>query len=231
MDKVIPILRCPNIKEQVEFYQQLGFEPTALYTSPYPYAVVLLGAIELHFYGSKKMAPAENAAMCFVRVEDVDAVYHAFTSGLKQHTGKIPRSGIPRISKVRDLSSDRRFTLTDPGGNTLYVGTPVQAGTANFFRTLHSETEAKQFAVLYDLIYSKEDCKIAANLLPKLLATKDSLSDLDKAKLLLAALEIQRQSGQAVDDTELTTLFEAHPHSDDDWVKVRQRHLAILQEE
>lgn len=231
MNKVIPILPCPDIRVQVEFYQQLGFELMGLYTSPNPYAVVQLEAIELHFYGSKKMVPTENATMCYVQVEDVDAVCDAFSSGLKKHTGKVARSGIPRISKVRDLSSDRRFTLTDPGGNTLYVGTPANAEANVFFRTLHNEAAAKKFAVLYDLIYSKEDCLTAANLLPQLMAAKDTLDDLDKAKLLLAALEIQRQLRQSVDEQELQALIDAQTEGGSDWEKVRQRRLAILQDE
>lgn len=231
MDKVIPILPCPNIKAQVEFYQQLGFELIDLYTSPNPYAAMQFGTIELNFYGSRKMVPTENATMCFVKVDDVDAVYNAFASGLKKHTGKVPRSGIPRISKVHDLSSDRRFTLTDTGGNTFYIGSPVKAGSYNFFRTLQNEEFAKKFTVLYDLVYSKEDCSIAANMLPKLVAAKDLLNDLDKAKLLLVALEIQRQLGQPVDDMELKALFEAHKNSGNDWEKLKKWYFAMLQEE
>lgn len=231
MDKVVPILPCPDIKLQVAFYQQLGFDVLGLYTSPNPYAAMQLGDIELHFYGSRKMAPAENATMCFVRVEDVDAVYNAFADGLKRHTGKIPRSGIPRLSKVRDLVSDRRFTLTDPGGNTLYIGTPVKADAPNFFRTLQNDTVAEQFAMLYDLLYSKEDCSTAAKLLPRVLVAQGELNDLDKAKLLLTALEIQRQSGQEVDDNELKRLLEVYQDGGSDWGKVKQRHSAIIQEE
>lgn len=75
MDKVIPILPCPDIKTQVEFYQQLGFEVTGLYPSPSPYATILLGSIELHFWGSRKNIPTENPSMCYIQVEEVDALY------------------------------------------------------------------------------------------------------------------------------------------------------------
>jgi len=231
VDKVIPILPCPDIKVQVEFYQHLGFELVDFYTSPNPYAALQLGSIELHFYGSKRVVPTENATMCFMKVEDVDAVYDAFASGLKKHTGKVPRSGIPRISKVRDLSSDRRFTLTDTGGNTFYIGTPVKADTNQFFRTLQHEEFAKRFTVLYDLVYSKEDCSMALTMLPKLAVVKDLLGDLDRAKLLLVALEIQRHLGHPVDDTELKAIVEAHQDSHADWGKVKHRYLAILQED
>lgn len=61
---------------------------------------------------------------------------------------------------------------------------------------------------------------MAARMLPKYDAAKDLLDDLDKAKFLLVALEIQRQLGQPVDDRELKVLFEVHKDSGDDWEKV-----------
>src|SRR5690606_21157161 len=122
-----------------------------------PYASIRLGAIELHFWGSRKNVPAANSSMCFIQVEDVDAIYEGFVGKLKAAAGKIPRSGIPRISKVRDLTSDRRFTLTDPGGNTIFVAQPAETGAQSFFRTLESEEYARKFAIVYDIMYSKED--------------------------------------------------------------------------
>lgn len=93
--------------------------------------------------------------MCFIVVEDVDAVYEAFAGELKKNIGKVPRSGIPRMSKVQDLSNDRRFALTDIGGNTYFVGSPVKADANVFFRSLKNEEVVKKFAVLCDLVFSK----------------------------------------------------------------------------
>lgn len=231
MDKVIPILPCRDIKAQVAFYESLGFTLKSVYTSPSPYAVLELGEIELHFYGSKKMEPAHNASMCFVKVDDVDAVYNSFVSNLKERTGKIPRSGAPKITKVRDLASDRRFTLTDTGGNTFYIGTPVQEGDTNFFRTLENEKWAAKFAVLYDLLHSKEDPALAGNMLPKLLAANDELSGLDNAKLLILAVEIQRQQGEPVDDAPLKKLLKDNKRSGEDWKRIEKKYDAVLSED
>jgi hypothetical protein len=214
--KVIPILPCPDIRTLVAFYEQLGFEVLGLYTSPNPYAALQLGTMELHFYGSRKVIPGENPSMCFVKVTDVDAVYNTFASGLKKHTGKVPRSGIPRMTKVRDLSNDRRFTLTDTGGNTLFIGTPVKANTKSFFRTLQNEELATKFAVLYDIVYSKEDCSMAEKMLPKYETVKH---------------EIQRKLGRPVDDNELKMLLDVPRENSEDWNKVQKRHFAIMQEE
>jgi hypothetical protein len=188
---------------------------------PNLYAVMQLETIELHFWGSRKNVPAENSSMCFILVEDVDTVYQAFAGSIKQHTGKIPRSGIPKITKVRDLVNDRRFTLTDPGGNTIYIGTP---GAAGFYRTLQNETYAKKFAVLYDIVYSKEDPELAASTLPKYDIDKNLLDDLDKAKYLLVMLEIQ----QPVDDTELKALLEIHKGQNAEWTRIEDKYRSIL---
>lgn len=229
--KVIPILPCPDIGTLVTFYQQLGFEVLGLYTSPNPYAAIQLGTIELNFYGTRKVSPNENPSMCYVKVADVDAVHNAFAAGLKKHMGRVPRSGIPRMTTVRDLSMDRRFTLTDPGGNTLFIGTPLSPGAGSFFRTLQNEEFATKFAVLYDVVYSKEDFSMAWKMLPKYKTAKDALQGLDKARFLLVELEIQRKLEMPLDDKELQALLNAHPTSTGDWKKVRERYLAILREE
>lgn len=229
--KVIPILPCPDIRTLVAFYQQLGFEVLRLYTSPNPYAALQLGAIELNFYGSRKIIPGENSSMCFIKVADVDAVYNTFASGLRKHTGNVPRSGIPRITKVRDLRDDRRFTLTDTGGNTLFIGTPVKASTKSFFRTLQNEELATKFAALYDVVYSKEDCAMAEKMLPKYEVAKHQLQGLDKAKFLLVELEIQRKLSRPVNDNELKVLLDVPGESSEDWDKIRERYFAIIQVE
>ncbi|MDO1452024.1 hypothetical protein Q0590_37490, partial [Rhodocytophaga aerolata] len=89
-EKVIPIMGCANIREQVEFYTALGFEVAGIYTSPNPYACLKWKNIDLHFYGSRKVVASENATMCYLLVTDVDEVNHRFENGLKSYYGKIP---------------------------------------------------------------------------------------------------------------------------------------------
>jgi hypothetical protein len=229
MEKVIPILPCPDIKEQVAFYELLGFDVLNVYTSPNPYVAIKFAAVELHFYGTRKMLPGNNSSMCYIMVEDVDAIYQAFANAFKKNTGKIPRSGIPRISKVRDLVDDRRFTLTDTGGNTFYIGSHRQKEAGNFFRVLENKEWAKKFIVLYDLTYSKEDFSMAADMLPRFDEAKKSLNDLDKTRLLLVTLDIQRQLGQPSDDHELKALLSTHEGTDDNWKRLNEKYLTILQ--
>lgn len=220
MNKVIPVLPCPDIKTQVDFYRQLGFTVDSIYTSPNPYAALSLWGIELHFYGVRKMKPEENSSMCFIRVDDVDFVYSSFIKNIRESGGKIPRTGIPRISRISDLKDDRRFTLTDLGGNTLYIGTPSED---IFFRTIENKDYQGNFAVLYDLQYSKEDSRIADNMLPRLLEVRVALTDLDRAKLLLVALDIQLSLDQPADDKELKSLLSDNNNSDE-WERIKLRY-------
>lgn len=227
--RVIPILGCPDIRVQVAFYQALGFRVLATYTSPNPYASLEWGGIELHFYGSRKIIPAQNPAMCFLWVQDVDETNRAFTARLKEHLGKIPRAGFPKITPVRSPAYDRRFTLTDPGGNTLYIGaqpTPED----RFFRTLDSQEYARLFTVLYDILYSKEDPELADSMLPRYTAMANNLRGLDRAKYLLILSDIQMHLGRKPEDDTLVMLIkEQEQQNPEDWKKIRQKYLEILQ--
>jgi hypothetical protein len=239
MDKIIPILPCQSIKEQVAFYKNLGFEIIEMYTSPSPYAVMQYSALEMHFYGSKKTLPSENPNMCYIKVDDVDNIYEIFTSNYKKNTGKIPRSGIPRISKLKDLTYDRRFTVTDAGGNTIYIGsrnTKLPADK-NFFRTIKSGEYAEKFETLYDLIYSKEDSKVAFSMLAKHFPADISsinLEEIDLAKVLLVALDINIQHNNVIDEginKKLNKLFNIYKIENDNWKKILQKYNEIIKNE
>lgn len=229
-EKVIPIMPCPDIRAQVAFYRELGFEVLGIYTSPNPYAALQRGDIELHFYGTRKVGPHENSTMCFLMVHDVDETNRLFTAALKQYYGKIPRTGFPRITKVRNLVGDRRFTLTDPGGNTMFIGVK-STEEDRFFRTLNSAGHAKVFTVLYDVLYSKEDPKLADSMLPKYKSMSENLTGLDKAKYLLLLLDIQKHLGRKPEDAGLVQLIRQHGENTPDWEKIREKHLEILQGE
>ncbi|QJC50292.1 hypothetical protein HGI30_00855 [Paenibacillus albicereus] len=239
MNKIIPILPCPSMKDQVSFYEKLGFTLSYFSHRPYSYAVLQLDSLELHFYSSKKMVPGENPLMCYVRVDQVDRVYEQFTNALKQSLGKVPRTGIPRISKLKHLKEDRRFILTDMGGNTLFIGTPNEElpETSAFLRSLASEEHSDSFGILYDLLYSKEDVSSAAAMLNKFFPadlTSMEVEELDLAKLLLVAMDIQLHQHQAADSRlgeKLEELIAAHGTASEDWSRISRQRQSILAEE
>jgi hypothetical protein len=220
----------------VSFYESLGFKTIQIYTRPNPYAVVSYGSLELHFYGTKRIFPNENPQMCYIQVDDVNRVYEDFTTGLKRHIGKIPRSGIPRISKLKNLVDDRRFIMTDAGGNTFYIGTPnADLSDPAFYRTIESVEYAKNFEILYDLIYSKEDSNSAFNMLDKFFPADDlnsiNVGDVDLAKILLVALDIHLQRDKAVNpiiNDKLKELFNIYNTEEPDWNKILQQYNEMI---
>ncbi|CAI6082644.1 hypothetical protein [Cohnella sp. JJ-181] len=218
----------------MSFYESLGFNTVQTYTRPNPYAVVRYGSLELHFYGTKRILPNENPQMCYIEVDDVDGVYEQFASGLKRRLGKIPRSGIPRISKIKQLAEDRRFMVTDVGGNTFYIG--MRNADPAFFRTIESAAYAQNFETLYDLLYSKEDYHAAFKMWEKFFPAADldsiEAGDLDLAKIWLVALDIHLQRDQAVNPSlneKLQTLLDVYSAADSpDWDKISHQYREMM---
>lgn len=115
----IPALPCISINDTLNFYVALGFKITYQQTHPNTYGCVKRDDIELHFFAMKGVDPANSYSTCLVIVPDADALYQSFAAGLRQHYGKIPVAGIPRITKPnnKNAAGDYRFNVIDPGGN------------------------------------------------------------------------------------------------------------------
>lgn len=132
-EKTIPLLPCRTelIQSVVDFYTALGFETTHLQKSPYAYAVVERGAVEIQLYGMKEYDPSASHSSCYVLTDDVDGLHTAFRSGLKAAYGRIPTRGLPRIGPLKDMSYGvRQFLTTDPTGNTIRVGQVISGDSA-----------------------------------------------------------------------------------------------------
>lgn len=216
MDKIIPILPCVNVKSQIEFYENIGFEVEKMQFRSNSYMIVKYSVFEIHFYVKASMVPAENDAMCFVQVDDIEEIYEVLTSNIKKNYGKVWRNKIPRISKIRELQDDWRFTLTDLSGNTFYIGMPKEKGSGTFFRDLDNSVYTEKFSILFDFVYSKEDINAAWKLLNKLEGIGDELGDLDQAKFLLLTYEIKALRCEDFSTEELEQLLR-HNHQKKGW--------------
>jgi hypothetical protein len=100
---MIPILPCHSVNDMFEFYTALGFEITYRQEKPNVYGAVQRGGIQLHFFSMRGYDPAQSYSTCLVLVPDAEALRQAFVEGLRAHYGKLPASGIPRITR-RDRS-------------------------------------------------------------------------------------------------------------------------------
>jgi hypothetical protein len=116
-ERTIPALPCISLDEAITFYELLGFEATYRQKSPNPYGVIRRGGCELHLFGLEGLKPEEGYSVCIVVVEDVESLHQVFAEGLRRGYRKLPISGFPRITRMRE--GQGRFTLTDPSGNSV----------------------------------------------------------------------------------------------------------------
>ncbi|NBE51260.1 bleomycin resistance protein [Streptomyces boluensis] len=197
-EKTIPLLPCHAVEPLVEFYVALGFEVTFQQKSPYPYVVVERGDVELQFFGMKGFDPAASYGACYVLTEEVDALFETFRAGLKAVYGKVPGRGLPRIGPLKDMAYDmRQFLLTDPSGNSIRVGQPIEGGDGHikpappgtFERALH-------FATLF--ADSKEDLAGAARILDRVIGLRNEKpTPVQRVRILALRGDIAHRAGDA----------------------------------
>ncbi len=172
---MIPLLPCRSIDDQLAFYEALGFEVTYRQKVPNAFAAVQRGAIELQFFVLKGYEPADSYSTCYVLTSDVDQLYADFRAGLKRALGRIPSRGIPRIGALGDMSYGvRQFLLTDPGGNIIRIGQPLEKADAAETQPLPRLERALEAARL--LLYSKVDPETTARVIDDALAATPDAS-------------------------------------------------------
>jgi hypothetical protein len=121
-ESVIPGLPCRDLDDVLPFYTALGFEVTYRQQRPNPYAAVRRGGIELHFFAVAEFNPADSMGSVVVLVPDTATLHEAFAAGLRAGFGKVPVSGIPRMTRPRRRQGTAGgFTVVDPGGNWLRI--------------------------------------------------------------------------------------------------------------
>lgn len=119
-DLAIPILPSRQLSETVAFYTRLGFQG-GVHGFDQGYAVLSRGAVELHFFAHSSLVPSESSAGCYIRVQDVAAIYASWSAC------KLPSQGIPRMHTLEDKPwGHREFALIDPDGNLLRIGQVIE---------------------------------------------------------------------------------------------------------
>ncbi|WP_405614178.1 bleomycin resistance protein [Streptomyces sp. NBC_01508] len=179
-EKTIPLLPCQTIQPVIDFYSALGFEVTFLQKSPYAYAVVERGDVELQFFGMKKYDPTESFSGCYVLTDDVDGTHSAFRAGLKAAYGRIPTRGLPRIGPVKDMSYGvRQFLMTDPGGNTIRIGQPNDAESDGHHQPPPKEPYARALHLAMVFADSKQDLGASVKILDRALRDAEAGDGVD----------------------------------------------------
>ncbi|GIH94237.1 bleomycin resistance protein [Planobispora siamensis] len=128
-ESTIPGLPCRDLDDVLPFYTALGFDVTYRQERPNPYAAVRRGGIELHFFAVPTFDPADSMGSVVVLVPDTEALHAAFAAGLRGAFGRVPASGIPRMTRPRrKQGTTGGFTVVDPGGNWLRISGYGDAG-------------------------------------------------------------------------------------------------------
>jgi catechol 2,3-dioxygenase-like lactoylglutathione lyase family enzyme len=114
-DVAIPQLPSRSIEKTLAFYARLGFEGEAV--AGLDYAILVRGPLEMHFFLYETLVPEESAFSCYLRVQDVEAVYKAFSAA------NLPTRGIPRIERIENKPwGMREFVVIDEDGTLIRVG-------------------------------------------------------------------------------------------------------------
>lgn len=198
-EMMIPALPCVSINDTLAFYVAMGFEITYQQARPNTYACVKRDNIELHFFTMKGYDnPANSYSTCLVLVDDVQDLHRAFAARLREHYGKLPIVGIPRITRPNNnnASGDFRFNVVDPGGNWIRF---IQKATATdqypstddltnkFSRAIRGA------ALLKD---SKGDYPAAAKILDTALAdVGDDVTPVQRVQALILRAEVAAHMG------------------------------------
>ena len=112
----IPILLSRSIGATMAFYAKLGFTGRA----DDSYAMLRRGDIELHFSLYKELIPEQSNAMCYLRVDNVDALHQEISKA------RLPQSGIPRMDSVENKPwGMREFAIVDEDGNLIRIGQQI----------------------------------------------------------------------------------------------------------
>jgi hypothetical protein len=83
---------------------------------------VALEDIHIHLFGMDGFNPEDSYASVIITVPDPDSLYRDFASKLREVYGKLPVTGIPRITRPRKkYGTVSRFSIVDPGGNWLRI--------------------------------------------------------------------------------------------------------------
>jgi hypothetical protein len=144
-------------------------------------------------------------------VTNAAQVYHEFAQSLRLHLGKIPNSGLPRISRMKPGQS--RFTATDPSGNSVIFITLDEKDDEIYNEPDKSGLTAlqKSVALAIRLRDFKNDNAAAVKVLDKALKHTGQEKKIDIAQALWIRAELANEMEESLHEndyyTELKKIF------------------------
>ena len=109
--RVAPCLTVDDLEDAIAFYERLGFCPLRRFASS-SYVILVRDEAELHL----RLAGTAGGA-CYLRVTGLSRLHAIWAA-----------AGIEQLSALRvEPWGMREFTVTDPSGNELRFGEPIDA--------------------------------------------------------------------------------------------------------
>ena len=114
MLRALPLLASGDLKETEAFYLGLGFVSKGAPPEEWDYLIIEYEGGELHFAGP--VLGERTPGSCFIYAEDIDGVY----ADWKSKAGDAARFTPLNFTNY----GMRAFTMFDPDGNEIRVGSP-----------------------------------------------------------------------------------------------------------
>lgn len=225
----IPQLPCIAIEETIAFWEMMGYTTTYKMTRPYQYGIVERGGYELHFGKVKGMNAASNLySGCLVMVSDVENVYKEFTQRFKQNLGRVPHSGIPRISRMKPGTA--RFTLTDVSGNSISFIKYGKEHDETYEKAFDENQSPLQKSIAMSIVFRdyKEDEKAAAKTLDAALQKAENEAPTDIAEALLMRIDLANIMNDPIREEECRALLNQVNMTDKEKEQLAQKHNVQL---
>ena len=224
----IPILPCTSVVETLDFWVMLGYTITYKQTRPYQYGVVERGGYALHFGYVKGLdKQVSSFTGCLVIVQDAAAVYSEFAGRFRQHTGKVPHTGVPRISRMKPGAT--RFTLTDVSGNAVIFVSHGEQDQEDWAAADKREQSRmiKALAVAKRFRDYKNDDLMAAQTLDVALKHRDGESPIEVAEGLLMRIELAKAMNDEKRAAECNAILQQIDVGENELLLINKRYKTI----
>ncbi|PRD46150.1 VOC family protein [Sphingobacterium haloxyli] len=225
----VPQLPCVAIEETVTFWEMMGYTTTYKMTRPYQYGIVEKGGYELHFGKVKGMTAANNLySGCLVMVSDLEKVYKNFTQRFKQNLGRVPHSGIPRISRMKPGTA--RFTLTDVSGNSIIFIKYGKEHDETYEKAFDENQSPLQKSIAKSIVFRdyKEDEKASVKTLDAALQNIENEAHVDIAEALLIRIDLASNINDTIREEECRALLNQVSLTDEEKERLAQKYNVKL---
>ncbi|MSQ52021.1 MAG: VOC family protein [Betaproteobacteria bacterium] len=120
IDIAIPTMPARDLAETIDFYKTLDFMLAYRHPDLDDYVILRRGPLELQFFQWPDLNIQTSFTGCYIRVNDVDAIYQSFAGA------RLPARGSPSLGGIKRRAwGMREFHLVDCNGNLLRVGEPI----------------------------------------------------------------------------------------------------------